>query len=244
MRSQPPPLKMTMRFPAKSSACLPARSEYRNKTSLRTRIRATQSNACGLRAGSHVPERPVTNRHGPAPVQCRAAGQAALGVLRHEEADAARTILPIPSSAGAGRSRGASGSLPDWLVAADKTTAWTTSGCTGSLILARAGLLSDRAAATNRMTVDEPRRLGAVPGRSATCSTASTSPARASRPASTWPWPGGPDSGRQGGAAYPARHRVPPAAVGPVPPPPSRRLPRGSWPAVTSPAARPPGGIK
>jgi putative intracellular protease/amidase len=55
------------------------------------------------------------------------------------------------------------GPLQDWLVAADKTTAWTTSVCTGSLILAGAGLLAGRPATTNWMAMDELRRLGAVP---------------------------------------------------------------------------------
>ncbi|HEX3715434.1 MAG TPA: DJ-1/PfpI family protein [Trebonia sp.] len=55
------------------------------------------------------------------------------------------------------------GPLQDWLIAADKTSAWTTSVCTGSLILAGAGLLSGRPATTNWMAMDELRRLGAVP---------------------------------------------------------------------------------
>jgi putative intracellular protease/amidase len=55
------------------------------------------------------------------------------------------------------------GPLQDWLVAADKTSTWTTSVCTGSLILAGAGLLSGRPATTNWMAMDELRRLGAVP---------------------------------------------------------------------------------
>jgi len=55
------------------------------------------------------------------------------------------------------------GPLQDWLLAADKTTAWTTSVCTGSLILAGAGLLTGRPATTNWMAMDELGRLGAVP---------------------------------------------------------------------------------
>jgi transcriptional regulator GlxA family with amidase domain len=52
------------------------------------------------------------------------------------------------------------GPLQDWLLAADKTSTWTTSVCTGSLILARAGLLAGRAATTNWQAVDELARLG------------------------------------------------------------------------------------
>jgi transcriptional regulator GlxA family with amidase domain len=55
------------------------------------------------------------------------------------------------------------GPLQDWLLAADRTSAWTTSVCTGSLVLAGAGLLSGRPATTNWMAMDALRRLGAVP---------------------------------------------------------------------------------
>jgi transcriptional regulator GlxA family with amidase domain len=55
------------------------------------------------------------------------------------------------------------GPLQDWLVAADATSTWTTSVCTGALILAGAGLLVGRAATTNWMAKDELARLGARP---------------------------------------------------------------------------------
>ena len=41
------------------------------------------------------------------------------------------------------------GALVEWLRAADRTTTWTTSVCTGSLILAAAGLLTGRRATSN-----------------------------------------------------------------------------------------------
>jgi transcriptional regulator GlxA family with amidase domain len=53
--------------------------------------------------------------------------------------------------------------LRDWLIAADQTSTWTTSVCTGSLILAGAGLLDGRQATTNWMAMDELARLGATP---------------------------------------------------------------------------------
>jgi transcriptional regulator GlxA family with amidase domain len=55
------------------------------------------------------------------------------------------------------------GPLRDWLVEADKTSTWTTSVCTGALILAAAGLLSGRKATTYWLAQDELGRLGAIP---------------------------------------------------------------------------------
>jgi putative intracellular protease/amidase len=52
------------------------------------------------------------------------------------------------------------GPLLDWLVEADKTSAWTSSVCTGSLILARAGLLVGRQATSNWQALEELERLG------------------------------------------------------------------------------------
>lgn len=55
------------------------------------------------------------------------------------------------------------GPLRDWLLAADQTSTWTTSVCTGALILAGAGLLDGRAATTYWLAMDELARLGARP---------------------------------------------------------------------------------
>src|SRR5258708_22511911 len=55
------------------------------------------------------------------------------------------------------------GPLREWLVAADATSTWTTSVCTGSLILAGAGLLAGRAATTHWLAKHELARLGARP---------------------------------------------------------------------------------
>ena len=55
------------------------------------------------------------------------------------------------------------GPLHHWLRAADQSTAWTTSVCTGSLILAAAGLLKDRRATSHWLALGELARHGAHP---------------------------------------------------------------------------------
>ena len=55
------------------------------------------------------------------------------------------------------------GPLREWLLAADATSDWTTSVCTGSLILAGAGLLTGRRATTHWLALGELGRLGAKP---------------------------------------------------------------------------------
>ena len=55
------------------------------------------------------------------------------------------------------------GPLHDWLRTADQGTAWTTSVCTGSLILAAAGLLAGRRATSHWLALGELGQHGAVP---------------------------------------------------------------------------------
>jgi putative intracellular protease/amidase len=55
------------------------------------------------------------------------------------------------------------GAVHDWLRAVDRHTRWTTSVCTGSLILAAAGLFDGRRATSHWLARDELARLGAVP---------------------------------------------------------------------------------
>ncbi|MBV8952075.1 MAG: DJ-1/PfpI family protein, partial [Actinobacteria bacterium] len=50
----------------------------------------------------------------------------------------------------------------DWLREMHETTTWTTSVCTGSLVLAEAGLLDGVAATSHWLALDELSRLGAA----------------------------------------------------------------------------------
>ncbi len=55
------------------------------------------------------------------------------------------------------------GPVHEWLRAAHATSTWTTSVCTGSLILAAAGLLAGKRATSHWLALDELGRLGAEP---------------------------------------------------------------------------------
>jgi transcriptional regulator GlxA family with amidase domain len=72
-------------------------------------------------------------------------------------------LIVVPGGPGQAAHMGAGSPLRDWLIAADQTSTWTTSVCTGALILAGAGLLDGRRATTNWMAMDELARLGAKP---------------------------------------------------------------------------------
>lgn len=71
-------------------------------------------------------------------------------------------LVVVPGGPGQRAHREGS-ALHAWLHEVDRHTSWTTSVCTGSLILASAGLLAGRHATTHWLAHDDLARLGAVP---------------------------------------------------------------------------------
>jgi len=55
------------------------------------------------------------------------------------------------------------GRLREWLRSADRTSTWTSAVCTGTLILAGAGLLDGREAATHWLATEKLAELGVMP---------------------------------------------------------------------------------
>ena len=71
-------------------------------------------------------------------------------------------IVLVPGGPGEVAAR-AGGPVLDWLRAVHETSTWTTSVCTGSLILAAAGLLDGKRATSHWLALEQLGRLGAVP---------------------------------------------------------------------------------
>jgi transcriptional regulator GlxA family with amidase domain len=82
-------------------------------------------------------------------------------LAEHSLADAGQPdIVLVPGGPGEVAAR-AGGAVLEWLTEVDRTSTWTTSVCTGSLILAAAGLLDGRRATSHWLALDELGRLGA-----------------------------------------------------------------------------------
>ena len=82
-------------------------------------------------------------------------------VAERSLADMARPdILLVPGGPGEVSARAGAGVL-DWLRTAHETTTWTTSVCTGSLILGAAGLLEGTRATSHWLALETLRSLGA-----------------------------------------------------------------------------------
>ncbi len=71
-------------------------------------------------------------------------------------------IVLVPGGPGEVAER-AGGPALDWLRTVHETSAWTTSVCTGSLILAAAGLLKEKRATSHWLALEQLRELGAEP---------------------------------------------------------------------------------
>jgi transcriptional regulator GlxA family with amidase domain len=71
-------------------------------------------------------------------------------------------IVLVPGGAGS-RALIEDEEVLEWLRVVDRSTRWTTSVCTGSLLLGAAGLLEGRRATSNWLLLDVLRRFGADP---------------------------------------------------------------------------------
>jgi putative intracellular protease/amidase len=78
-----------------------------------------------------------------------------------EDASAPDIVL-VPGGPGEVAAR-AGGPALGWLRAVHETSTWTTSVCTGSLILAAAGLLEGKRATSHWLALEQLRELGAEP---------------------------------------------------------------------------------
>src|SRR5438093_7051506 len=97
----------------------------------------------------------------PGPVQTDN-GRLTLVVEHSIDALPSPDIVLVPGGPGEVAAR-AGGPALEWLRSAHETTTWTASVCTGSLILAAAGLLEGRRATSHWLALDELGRLGATP---------------------------------------------------------------------------------
>lgn len=72
-------------------------------------------------------------------------------------------LIVVPGGFGNRRLLDPEGAYPRWIATAHETTRWTTSVCTGSLLLAAAGVLDGLEATTHWAARDSLAGLGAIP---------------------------------------------------------------------------------
>ena len=72
-------------------------------------------------------------------------------------------VLIVPGGLAALTMAESGGALVDWIRAVHPTTTWTTSVCTGSLLLGAAGVLEGKRATSHWYAIEDLRRYGAIP---------------------------------------------------------------------------------
>ena len=93
--------------------------------------------------------------------EVRTKGQSLAMIADYALADVAKPeILVVPGGQGADAMAG-DGAVTDWLSRAHETTTWTTSVCTGALILGGAGVLKGLKATTHWRAMDDLAAFGA-----------------------------------------------------------------------------------
>ncbi|MCH2326786.1 MAG: DJ-1/PfpI family protein [Rhodospirillales bacterium] len=93
--------------------------------------------------------------------EVRTKGQSLAMIADYAFADVAKSeILVVPGGPGADAMAG-DGAVTDWLSRAHETTTWTTSVCTGVLILGGAGVLKGLKATTHWRAMDDLAAFGA-----------------------------------------------------------------------------------
>lgn len=93
----------------------------------------------------------------PAPVKSYQGPRVAPDIFRGQALEQHFDVLMIPGGLGVGRlleDQAATGALVDWVRAMDQRVAIMASVCTGAAVLARAGLLDGKPAATNHQAFD------------------------------------------------------------------------------------------
>jgi transcriptional regulator GlxA family with amidase domain len=97
------------------------------------------------------------------PVRCDT-GSLAIVVDAALEEVVTPDVLVVPGWSGSRQERLlAPGAVQEWIRAVDQHTTWTTSTCTGAIVLAAAGILTGRRATTHWLAVEWLAELGALP---------------------------------------------------------------------------------